>query len=284
MKIFIITDLEGPSGVNGRPAAGIGNQIINPETARRALVNEVNATVDGLLDAGATEIVVIDGHGGSNSIDIFALHPAAQLIQYGDSMYGALLDSSYDALVQIGAHGMQESGGFMCHSFNSHSICSIKLNGRPIGEIGVQAMLAAYFGIPTILVSGDETACAEARTLLGNEIIDVPTKQAYSRYTVCNYPVEKVYAALRQGAQTALQKRSAIPVLKIPPTLELTYTLMCPNQVDQFEFSGAERMDGQTLRYRGNDFFKLWYGSHMSAPALARCYETVVQKTNRRHS
>ena len=42
MKVFILTDLEGPAGVNARPD-NVGNKIINRPTAEQALVNEVNA-------------------------------------------------------------------------------------------------------------------------------------------------------------------------------------------------------------------------------------------------
>jgi len=65
----MMTDLEGVSGVKGR-SDDIGNKIINMEQACRLLPGEVNATVEGLTDAGAEEIVVVDGHGGSNCINI----------------------------------------------------------------------------------------------------------------------------------------------------------------------------------------------------------------------
>ena len=40
MKVFVLTDLEGPSGVNGR-SDGIGNTMVNRPTAEEALVREV---------------------------------------------------------------------------------------------------------------------------------------------------------------------------------------------------------------------------------------------------
>ena len=157
MRVFMMTDLEGPCGVNGRPATGSpGNQIINPETAKKALTNEVNACIEGLVAAGADSVTVVDGHGGSNSIDIFALHPAAELVQYGGPFAYASPEGKYDAAVQIGAHAMQNSGGFLCHTFNSHGTSEMRMNGAPIGEIGIETYICAYFGIPMVLVSGDD--------------------------------------------------------------------------------------------------------------------------------
>ena len=277
MRVFMMTDLEGPCGVNGRPAAGVGNQILNPETAKKALVNEVNACIEGLVAAGADKVTVVDGHGGSNSIDIFALHPAAELVQYGGSFAYAAPDGPYDAAVQIGAHAMQNSGGFLCHSFNSHGTSEIRLNGKPIGEIGIETLVCAWFGIPMVLVSGDECACAEARALIGDQVETVATKQALSRYTVRNYSPEKVYAELREKSERALRRRADIPLVKIPEDLELVYEMMCPNSADVLESGGAERVDFRTVRYRGHDFMRLWLGRTLPAAAVESHYRKFLQ-------
>ena len=275
MRVFMITDLEGPCGVNGR-SDGIGNKIINLETAKQALVNEVNACIEGLVQAGAESVTVVDAHGGSNSIDIFKLHPAAELLQYGGTFYCAFPDGKYDAAVQIGAHAMQNSGGFMCHSFNSHGISEIRLNGKPIGEIGVEVMVCAWFGIPMILVSGDEAACAEARTY-GDKIVTVPTKIAHSRYSVRNYSPTKVYEALREKSRRALEHVKEIPVYDIPKRLELVYEFMCPNSADTVEAHRGERVDFRTVRYTGTDFMQLWLGRLGSDEAVARHYELLLK-------
>jgi D-amino peptidase len=276
MRVFMMTDLEGPSGVNGRPAAGVGNQIINPETAQKALTNEVNACIEGLVAAGADSVTVVDGHGGSNSIDIFALHPAAELVQYGGSFACAFPEGKYDAAVQIGAHAMQHSGGYLCHTFNSHGNSGMRMNGTPIGEIGIETYVCAYFGIPMVLVSGDECACAEARELIGNEVETVATKLAYSRYSVRNYSPEKVYAELREKSRRALERRNEIPVVKIPQEIVLEYELMCPNSADTLEGYGAERVSFNTVRYRGNDFMRLWLGRFMPQTSVEERFGKIL--------
>lgn len=267
MKIMILTDLEGPSGVNGR-SDGIGNTILNRPTSEQALVNEVNACCDGLAAAGATEIVVLDGHGGSNSIDIFKLHPAARLLQLGGFGPASYMDSTYDAFVQIGAHGMQSSMGFLCHTFNSHAVAEMRLNGKQIGEIGISSRLAGYFNIPTILVSGDETACREAHAELGGKVATVATKQAYSRYSALNYSPEQVYADLRTAAEAALRNLAAMPCPAREKRYEMIVRLMCPNQTFSLEMLGIERLDEAAMRIVSDDFVDLWAQRNGWAPGV----------------
>lgn len=254
---MILTDLEGPAGVNGR-SDGIGNTMVNRPTAEQALVNEINAVCEGLCAAGCDEIVVLDGHGGSNSIDIFKLHPRASLMQVGEWSPAAYLDGTYDGFIQLGAHAMQSSGGFMCHSFNSHGVAEMRFNGEEIGEIGIASLIAAYFKVPTLLVSGDDLACHEARSFLGDDLEVVPTKSSINRYSAVNYPVEQVYKNLRNAAERALRDLEKAHCPQLPETCELIVRLMCPNQTVAAEKLGIEKLDEVTLRYADTDFMEIW--------------------------
>ena len=259
MKVFILTDLEGVSGVNGRAAGGVGNKIINEEVSHRLLTEEVNATPRGLVKAGATEILCWDGHGGSNSINIEDLHPEVQLYQSGGAMNPArLCDSSGDAFVELGQHAMiGVPDGFLNHTFNSHAVVNMWLNGEAIGEIGVQARLAAAVGVPTILVSGDAAACREAQALLG-AVACVATKTGINRYSVINRHPVKVRADLEAAAERALKRKDEFPVLKTASPCELKMALMCPNMADAYEKAGARRIDHVTVALSGDNFTEVW--------------------------
>ncbi|MBQ7393217.1 MAG: M55 family metallopeptidase [Lentisphaeria bacterium] len=256
MKVMILTDLEGPSGVNGR-SDGIGNTIVNCPAAEAALVQEVNACCEGLVAAGADEIVVLDGHGGSNNIDIFQLHPAASLMQLGGQQPVCWIDSSYDAFVMIGAHCMHSTLGHMSHSYNSHGTARLTLNGREIGEIGLGARIGAYFGVPLILVSGDQAACREAEQEIGPEVVTVQVKEAWSRYTAINYSPEKVHRLLRDGAEAALKKLPEIPCLPMEKHYGMTKHFMCPNQAFPLEMTGGKRLDECTVQFESDDLIDL---------------------------
>ncbi len=277
MRVFISTDLEGVCGVIGRPDAIVGNVILRPEIARQALANEIKACAEGLADAGADDIQVCDGHGNSDNLDIFTLPKTVSLLQCAGGINEPIDYAKFDAVVQLGVHGMQQSGGYLCHTFNSHGISGMFLNGKPIGEIGISAYQAAYFGTPTIMVSGDETACEEARALLGSSLMTVATKRAFSRYSALNYPLQEVYEDLAQTAKKALQNLALAPLPSMPVPCELTVEYMCPNQADAAELQGLERIDYRTVRSRGKDFYEAW--ARFSGPESV--YQRITGKFQR---
>lgn len=258
MKVFVMTDLEGVSGIVGR-SDGIGNRIENMEEAKRLLTGEVNATVEGLVRGGADEIVVADGHGGSNSILAESFNPAASLLRASGELFPPTwtLDDSFDAAVQIGAHAMMgTTDGFLHHSFNSHGITHIHLNGVLIGEIGMIALLAGHFGVPTLLVSGDRAACREALKFLP-KVATVETKIGINRYASIDRSPETVRNGLAATAENALRgiekiDQSSIP--RIEPPYACQVRLMCPNLADGAEKRGARRVDFLTVEYAGDDF------------------------------
>jgi len=160
-KILIITDMEGVGGVNNAEEQLLPGQRRFDES-RRLLVGEVNAAVEGALSAGASEVVIWDGHDGSRSLSIEDIHPRARLIQGRPTPADYYLkDRAYDGILFVGQHAMAGAkNGVLAHS-QSFSVERITLNGRAVGEIGQIAAIAGYFHIPVIMLSGDEAACAE---------------------------------------------------------------------------------------------------------------------------
>jgi D-amino peptidase len=135
-KFFIVTDMEGVGGVNNADEQLLPGQRRYDES-RRLLVGEVNAAIKGLLDAGAGQIVVWDGHDGSRSLSIADIDPAAELIQGRPTPANYYLqDRLYDGILFIGQHAMAGArNGVLAHS-QSFSVERISLNGRSVGEIG----------------------------------------------------------------------------------------------------------------------------------------------------
>lgn len=258
MKAFVMTDLEGVSGIVGR-SDGIGNRIEHIDEARRLLTGEVNATVEGLVSAGMDRVVVADGHGGSNSIIATEIHERAELLRCSGELFPVAwtLADGYDVAVQIGAHAMMGTrDGFLHHSFNSHAITGIALNGRSIGEIGINALLAAAYGTPTVLVSGDRAACREAEEL-NNAITTVETKRGLNRYSSVDRSPSAVRSDLTAAAARACADRERWRVPDLEPTLELRVHFMCPNLADSYEKRGAKRLDFLTVSLEGTDIVDL---------------------------
>ena len=160
MKIYIMTDLEGPAMVSRWDQTR--DYEDDPGRKRRAmrfLTREVNAAVDGIRETDPdAEVVVWDGH-GSGGIDTTLFHRDAKLISRGPIQPPYHLDFSYDALFFVGQHAMAGTPqANLCHTYSSRTIEYYKINGQPVGEFGARALMAGTMDVPTVFISGDDKA------------------------------------------------------------------------------------------------------------------------------
>ena len=163
MKIYLMTDLEGVAGVlNFEDWCTPESRYY--EKGKALLTQETNAAVDGFFAAGATCVVVADGH-GHGAIDPELLDPRAELMRGWPNGWPLELDDSYDAVAWVGQHA--KAGTEFAHIAHTQwfSYVDLSINGVSIGEFGQLAMCAAELGIPSIFLSGDAAACSEARGL-----------------------------------------------------------------------------------------------------------------------
>jgi D-amino peptidase len=207
MKIYILTDLEGAAGVVARDQVFAGNS--GYEKARDWLTADVNAAVEGAVAGGATEVIVLDGHGANSAVNIRYenIHPKASLIQGSPwPEYLQMLDASFAGVFQIGAHAMSGTPeAVLEHTMSSDSWVEMTLNGKPTGEIGLCTAIAGHFGVPFVMVSGDDKAAAESQELSpGLEAAVV--KQAISRGCALLLPREVVDETIRECAKRAVLK------------------------------------------------------------------------------
>src|SRR5437867_2836875 len=116
-RLFIVTDLEGVGGVNDASEQILPGQRRYPES-RKLLIGELNAAIEGALAAGASEIVVWDGHDGSRTLSIDEVHPRAQLIQGEPTPPDYYLgEDHYDGILIIGQHAMAGAkNGVLAHT------------------------------------------------------------------------------------------------------------------------------------------------------------------------
>jgi len=203
-KIYIETDLEGASGVykftqtreTDTPAA---------REAREYLMGDIAAVVRGLRDGGATEILIIDGHGNQTFIPHLLEPGAKYLTGLPRTEPFPYLDETYDGLVQLGLHGMMGTqDAVLHHTQNSRTENRYWYNGVESGEIAQNAAIAGYYNIPTILVTGDEATCREATKFLGPECVTVAVKKGIHRESAILYPFAETRKALYEGAKRAM--------------------------------------------------------------------------------
>jgi D-amino peptidase len=208
-KVYVMTDLEGASGVymfSQSRAEGPLN-----DKAKEYFMGDLAAVVRGLRDGGATEIVVFDGHGSSAFVP-HLMEPGAKYITGPTRPFFAELDGSFAGIVQVGAHAMMGTpDGVLCHTQSSKSENRYWYNGVESGELAQVALIAGHYGVPTILVTGDEAACRESRKFFGDHCATVAVKKGLSRESAELYPFAETRKALYEGAKRAM---ASIPECK----------------------------------------------------------------------
>lgn len=228
MKIYIVADLEGVSGVSGFDVFSpeISGDVERRNRFLRLWAGEVNAAVRGAVTAGAEEIVVLDNHSSGESLPMDLLDPPARVIHgRGRPSWLPVLDDSFSAVVMVGQHAMVATpAGHLCHTYSRQRIKRVTINGRHAGEIALAAGMASSFGVPAVFVSGDDAAVAEAADWLP-QAMTVAVKEGLSRQCCLSLPAAEACAAIESGVCQSLGRVGEISALSLdtPVVLEVEY-------------------------------------------------------------
>jgi len=262
-KVFMITDMEGVSGVFDSDLQCIPYKSPRWEESHKLLTGEVNAAVDGLLAGGATDVVVWDGHDSSQSLSVLDIHPKARLLTGTPVSPTGELDPSYSAVIFIGQHAMAGArNGILSHSYSSLGIQNIWVNGKPTGEIGGRVMLAGYFGIPVIMLSGDTAACAELHDYVPQaECAEVKSGVSRTAGYMLSHPA--ACALIREKAQRAMERLGEFQPYRTSGPMEVKVEFTTRGERDIQPREGVERLNERTWIFRGKDIVDAWlkYGS-----------------------
>jgi D-amino peptidase len=203
-KVFICVDMEGISGVsNGEQAGGTGADY---NRARKMMADDANAAIRGAVAGGATEIVVIDSHGSGHNLQRDDLDAPARLISENFRRYGMMegLDASFDAVFLIGHHAKAGSPiGVLAHTQNGN-IRDVQINGRSVGEGGMNTLYAAWHGVPVVLVTGDQIAVAQIQEV-ATGAVGVTVKRAINPRAVELRPTAETREEIRRAAEQAVR-------------------------------------------------------------------------------
>lgn len=254
-KVMIMTDLEGCSGTEGAPDGSLGNRVFNDEKSVSCLIREINACIDGLREGGAEKILVWDLHGGGFNFSVNRLRSGVEMCMAHEPLcHVSFLDAGFCAHVILGAHARQGvPDGYLNHTRNSHMVSRIIVNGQEVGESELSMLRAAFYHVPTILVTGDYAACRNALAFHGKPLETVVCKRGFSRFSAMHYPPEKILAEIREKSCRAMRNLSDYKALKVEENFEVIYQVFCPNQMVPFIQRSAEMLDGTTVRLRGSD-------------------------------
>jgi len=205
VKIYILTDMEGISGISRREMVMPDEGGDHYQYGRKCLTEDINAAVAGAFDGGATEVVVNDGHGGGRHL-ILEDADARAIYERPVSAVDICpsLDESFAGMLMVGAHAMAGTlNGFLDHTQSSMSWYNYYLNGEKHGEIGECAAWAGHYGVPMLMVAGDQAACDEAKRLYGTPVT-VAVKTGRGREHAILIHPKKAREMIREGAKEAM--------------------------------------------------------------------------------
>jgi D-amino peptidase len=210
---------------------------------------EANAAVEGALEAGATDVVVNDGHGKARNIMPELMHRKARLIQGAVKPLGicAGIDDSFDLALAVGYHAPpSRPDGILNHAYHPFLL---KWNGVEWDEVGLVAAVAGHFGVPLGLVTGDDATIERCEALLPPHV-GVSVKKGLTRFAADSLHPEEARERVRAGAKEAVERRADFEPLRFDPPIVIEETLYWSQQADMvMMIPTMERVNGRTVRY-----------------------------------
>jgi D-amino peptidase len=252
MDIYISADIEGMAGVAS------WSQVIPGEAdyavGRALMAGEVNAAIQGAFAAGAQRVVVNDAHHRMINLLPEAVDQRARLVlgHYKPMYMLQGLDAEFDAAFFIGYHGsIGEPEAILSHTYNPGAIWEAKVDGRVVGEIGINALVCEYFGVPIRLVSGDQATALEAREIVPGVHV-AETKRSFSRYSAENLSPTEARRMIQREAEACLQALPKVEPVRRRVTVELTFLLADMASMAEW-VKGVERTAPRTVAYTSPD-------------------------------
>ncbi|MEV5258876.1 M55 family metallopeptidase [Streptomyces anulatus] len=256
MKLLISVDMEGISGI-------VHSSETNPERydyqrGRELMTADANAVIAGVLDADPTaDVLVADAHGTFRNLLPEQLDRRSRLVRGKPRALNMLagLDEETDAALFVGYHVRAGEGpGVLAHTMNGE-ILDVRVAGRSLGEIGLNAAMAGHLGVPVVLLSGDDAACAELTDLVP-ETVTVAVKEALGTAAAVTLHPEEARDRLRRAAADAVARRAEIPPLALTGPLDVEVDLASPHTIDLATLvPGVSRAGGaRTVTFTSPDY------------------------------
>jgi D-amino peptidase len=244
LKVFISVDMEGLAGVV--TSSDVSATGADYGHFRAIMAAETNAAIEGAFRAGATAVLVRDGHGNKQNLLPSDVDPRARLLR-GASTGGKNMmegiDSTFDAVVFVGYHAKAGTPNAILEHTSNGNVIDISINGVSLPEGGYNALVAGLYGVPVVFVSGDRAIVEQLRGLVG-PVEGVAVKQEIAD-AINGMSPKSAQDAIRAGVETAVRNRAKARVFK----LQAPYTMVLKVKVEKPLYAGAERMQPGESRF-----------------------------------
>ena len=244
MKIYIFCDMEGISGITQHEHVIAGNALY--PIGCKLMEQDINACIEGCFKAGADEVIVRDGHCTGVNVNPLEIDQRAELVQGATPGVRFVGIEDCDAVILLGYHAMAGTPtAVLEHTFSSKTIQNMWLNGKLVGEFGIDATIAAEHNIPTIMVSGDDKICAEALDFIP-EIVTCQVKEATGLFGARLLSPQKAHELITAKTIEAIKKVESIPKPETSNPTKLKTEVVERKALPSTGIKGIEHIDGRT--------------------------------------
>ena len=258
LKVYISADLEGVVGVVTGDQLGPGG--FEYGRFRQFMTNEVNSAIEAARDMGATEILVSDSHGNGENLLMEQLPEDIQLVRAWPRplMMMEGIDDSFDAAIFIGYHASTtNTRGVRAHTISSASLTAVRINGVDMMEASINAAIAGDFGVPVVMISGDDATVEEAQQVIG-DMEGAVVKWNYGFHSARTIMPEASYALIGERVRAALGRLDDFEpyVMDGPVELEIAFKNYMPAEVMAY-LPNVDRVNAHTIRFIGQDMTEI---------------------------
>jgi D-amino peptidase len=258
LKIYISADMEGVVGA-------VTDEQLDPEgfeyeRFREFMTAEVNAAIDAAREAGATEILISDSHGNGQNLFLERLPEDVMVVRSWPRPLAMMegIDETFDGAIFLGYHASTtNTRGVRAHTMSSANLTAVRLNGIAVPEAGFNAAIAGHFGVPVIMISGDDAIVEEARSFLG-EVEGAVVKWALSFHSARTLTPEAGYEVIREKVKAAIGRIGDFEPYRLKPPIEFEVSLKHYRPVELLGYLPiVERVDSHTIRFVGKDMVEV---------------------------
>lgn len=257
LKVFISVDMEGITGVvNWEEVSRDGKDY---DYFRKIMTQETNAAIEGALEAGSTEIIVRDSHGSARNILPEMLNRNAKLLRDWSGGFKSMMegiDETFDAVIFIGYHAKAGTPNAILEHTMSGNITDVSINGVSLPEAGINALIAGYYNVPVIFLSGDLAVTKLAKELFG-EVETVAVKEGFGMAALNLHP-EVAQEKIKEGVNRALSNLGNYKPFKLKSPYKMKLKLKREELVHEKSFyPGAKRTGDWELTFESNDLIEV---------------------------
>ena len=258
LKIYISADMEGVVGVV--TGDQLGPSGFEYQRFRAFMTEEVNTAIEAAFEAGATEVVVSGSHGNGENLLLEELPDNVVVVRSWPRPLSMMqgIDETFDGAIFLGYHtSTTNTRGVRAHTLSSARLTAVRLNGQPMAEAGINAAIAGHFGVPILMVSGDDAIIEETTALLG-DVEGAVVKWALGFHSAKTLTPEAAYPVIREKVKAAIARIDDFKPYRFDGPIELEVSFKNYRPVEVLAYLPiVERVDAHTIRFVGKDMVEI---------------------------